>query len=59
MTSVSKKVYIDKLDDIVNKFSNTYEITIKMKHADVELSTYIDFIKENYKEDPKFQFVIM
>ena len=31
MTSVSKNVYIDKLDDIVNKHNNTYHSTIKMK----------------------------
>ena len=31
MTSVSKNVYIDKLDDIVNKYNNTYYRTIKMK----------------------------
>ena len=26
MTSISKNVYIDKLDDIVNEYNNTYEI---------------------------------
>ena len=31
MTTVSKKVYIDKLDDIVREYSNTYHRTIKMK----------------------------
>ena len=31
MTSISKSVYIDKLDDIVNEYNNTYHITIKMK----------------------------
>ena len=31
MTSISKNVYIDKLDDIVNEYNNTYHITIKMK----------------------------
>ena len=31
MTSVSKNVYIDKLDDIVNEYNNTYYRTIKMK----------------------------
>ena len=36
MTSVSKIVYIDKLDDIVNKYSNTYHNTIKMKFVDVK-----------------------
>ena len=36
MTSVSKYVYIDKLNDIVNKYSNTYHDTIKMKPDDVK-----------------------
>ena len=43
MISVSKNVYIDKLDDIVNKYNNTYHRTIKMKPADVKLSIFIDF----------------
>ena len=43
MTSASKKVYIDKLDDVVNKYNNTYHSTIKMKPANVNSSTYIDF----------------
>ena len=34
MTSVSKNVYIDKLDDIVNEYNNTYHRTIKMKPVD-------------------------
>ena len=42
MTSISKNVYIDKLDDIVNKYNNTYHNTIKMKPVDVKWSTYID-----------------
>ena len=41
MTSISKNVYIDKLD-IVNKYNNTYHSTIKMKPVDVKSSTYID-----------------
>ena len=49
MTSVSKNVYIDKLDDIVNKYNNTYYKTIKMKPADVKPSTYIDSSKEILK----------
>ena len=36
MTSISKNVYIDKLDDIVNRYNNTYPSTIKMKPADVK-----------------------
>ena len=35
MTSISKIVYIDKLDDIVNKYNNTYYRTIKMKPSNV------------------------
>ena len=40
-TSISKTVYIDKLDDIVNKFNNTYHSTIKTKPVDVKPSTHI------------------
>ena len=55
MTSVSKNVYIDKLDDIVKKYDNTYQIRIKMKLVDVKLSTYIDSSKEINDKDPKFK----
>ena len=44
MTSVSKNVYIDKLDDMVNKFNNTCHNTIKIKPVDVKSSTYIKVI---------------
>ena len=40
-------MYIDKLDDIVNKYNNTYHITIKMKPNEVKSSTYVDLNKEN------------
>ena len=43
MTSVSKNVYFDKLDDIVNKYNNAYHRTIKMKPVDVKANTYFDF----------------
>ena len=55
MTSVSKSVYSDKLDDIVNKYNNTYHSTIKMKPVDVKLSTYVDSIKEINNKDHKFK----
>ena len=42
MTAISKNVYIDKLDDIVNEYNNTYHRTIKMKHVDVKDDTYIE-----------------
>ena len=40
MTSVSKNVYIDKLDDLVNEY-NTYHRTLKMKPIEVKDNTYI------------------
>ena len=55
MTSMSKNMYIDKLDDIINKYNNTYHSTIKMKLVDVKSSTYINLDQNNYKEDPKFK----
>ena len=55
MTSISKNVYIDKLDYIVNEYNNTYHRTIKMKPIDVENNTYINFNKEVNNKDPKFK----
>ena len=55
MTSISKNVYIDKLDDIVNKYNNTKHRTTKMKPTDVKDNTYIDFGKEVNDNDPKFK----
>ena len=46
MTSISKNVYIDNLDDIVGEYNNAYHRTIKMKPVDVEDNTYINFKKE-------------
>ena len=55
MTSISKNVYIDKLDDMVRKYNNTYHTSIKMKPADVKDKTYTDFKKEVNDKDPKFK----
>ena len=46
MTSISKNVYIDKLDDTVKKYNNTCHTSIKIKPADVKDNTYINFKKE-------------
>ena len=54
-TAASKNVYIDKLDDIVGEYKNTYHRTIKMKPVDVKDNTYIDFKKEVNDKDPKFK----
>ena len=55
MISALKNVYVDKLDDIVNKYNNTYHSTIKMKPVDVKSNTYIDSSKEINDKDPKFK----
>ena len=55
MTSVSKNVYIDKLDDILNEYNHTYRRTIKMKSVDVKDNTYIEFSKKVNGKDPKFK----
>ena len=55
MTSISKNVYINKLDDIVNECNNTYHTSIKMKPIDVKDNTYINTNKEINNKDPKFQ----
>ena len=55
MTSISKNVYIDKLDDIVDEYNDTYHTAIKMKPADVKDNTYINADKEINNKDPKFK----
>ena len=42
MTSVSKNAYIDKLDDIVMKYNNTYYSTINVKNFAVNSSAYVN-----------------
>ena len=60
MTSISKNVYVDKLDDMVNEYNNTYHRTIKIKLVDVKDNTYIDSMELHSTElhsnkDPKFK----
>ena len=55
MTSSSKNVYIDRLDDIVKEYNNTYHKSIKMKPVIVKDNTYIDFKKVVNDKNPKFK----
>ena len=55
MTSISKNIYIDKPDDIVNQYDNAYHSTIIMKLFDIKSNTYIGSSKEINNEDPKFK----
>ena len=52
MTSKSKIVYIDKVDDIVIGINNTYHRKFKMTPVDLKSSTYIDFNVENNEKYP-------
>ena len=52
MTSLSKRVYIDKLDNILNEYCNTYHRNIKVKPVDVKDNIYVDFKKEVKDKDP-------
>ena len=57
MTSISKNVCTDKLDDLVNEYNNTYHRTIQMKPVDVKNNTYIDSSKDVNDKYPKFRVV--
>ena len=51
---MSKNVYFDVLDDIVDKYNNTYHKTIKMKPTDVKSDSYTEYIVDSNEKDPKF-----
>ena len=53
MSSVSKYLYIDKFDNIVNEHKNTYHSAIKVKPVDVKSNTYVDSSKEVDNKVPK------
>ena len=48
-------MYTNKLDDIVNKYNNTYHSANKMKPSDVKSNTYINSSKEVNDKNPKFK----
>ena len=55
MTSVSKNLYIDKLDYVVGEQNNKYHRATTMKLVNVKLGTYIDFDVANNDKDSKFK----
>ena len=55
MTSISKNVYINKLDDTVNTYNKTHHRTIKMKPVDTKSNTYINSSKKFKDKDTKFK----
>ena len=55
MAAISKNVYYDVLDDVVNKYNNTKHSTIKMKPIDVGNNNKRVYIDEHNKKDSKFK----
>ena len=58
MISISRNVYIDKLDAIVNEYNNIYHRTIKMKPVDVKDNTYIDSMELSHSNDKDRKFKV-
>ena len=55
MTAISANIYLDALDDIVNKYNNTVHRKIKMKPIDVTSDAYVEDNEDSNKKDPKFK----
>ena len=55
MTAVSKNVYFDVLGDIVDKYNNTVDKTIKMKPIDVTSDSYAENNENSNVTKPKFK----
>ena len=56
MTAISKSVYLNVLDDIVNKYKNADHKTIKIKPIDVTSDSYAKYDKDSYVTKPKLKF---
>ena len=54
-TAISKNVYFDVLNDIVDEYNNTYHKTIKMKPVDVKDDSFAEYNEESNEKDPKFK----
>ena len=55
MTAVSKNVYFDVWDNIVNKYNNTVHRSIKMKPTDVTSDVYAEYNEDSNEKDRKFK----
>ena len=55
MTAVSKHVYSDVLDNIVNKYTNTVYRTIKVKPIDFTSDSYAEYNEDSNVTKPKFK----
>ena len=59
MISVSKNVYVNKLDDIVNEYNNTYQRTIKIKPDNVKSGNYVEYNVSSNEKIQTLKFVIL
>ena len=55
MTAISKDVYFDVLDDLVDKYNNTYHKTIKMKPINVKDDSFAEYNEKSNEKNPKFK----
>ena len=55
MTAISKNVYFDVLDDIIDEYNNIYQKTIKTKPIDVKSDSFAEYNSECHEKDPKFK----
>ena len=55
MTAISKNVYFNVLNDIADKYSNTYHKTIKMKPIDVKSDSFAEYNEDSNEKDPNFR----
>ena len=55
MKAISKNVYFDVLDDIINKYNNTVHKTIKMKPINVTDDSFVEYNEQSHKKDPEFK----
>ena len=55
MTAISKNVNFDVLDDIVDKYNNTYHKTIKMKPKDIKSDLFAEYNEKSNEKDSKFK----
>ena len=55
MAAISKNVYFNVLDDIVDVYNNAYHETYKMKPADVGDDSFAEYNEESNEKDPKFK----
>ena len=59
MTTISKNVYFDMLDDIVNKYNNIVHRTIKMKPIDVTSDSYAEYNEDSNQNFLNLELVIV